>query len=87
MPSTSLSPINTHHVAPTKRHNHGCGARISRRLFAAGRSRPCEIRLRATVITRHAGLPTTNPTDVYTKHAQPTIHPQAHRRKRHAKHF
>jgi hypothetical protein len=86
VPSTSLSPINTHQVAPTKRHNHGCGG-SSRRLFAPGRSLPCEIRLRPTVITRHAGLPTTNPTDVYTKHARPTIHPQAHGRKRHAKHF
>ena len=68
MPSTSLSPLNTHQVAPTKRHNHGCGAKISPRLFAPGRSWPCEIRLRANVITRHTGLPTTNPTDVYTKH-------------------
>jgi hypothetical protein len=87
VPSTSLSPPNTHQVAPTKRHNHGCGARISRRLFAPGGSRLCEIRLRATVITRHAGLPATNPTDVYTKPARPTIHPQCARKERHAKHF
>jgi hypothetical protein len=82
VPSTSLSPLNTHQVAPTKRRNHDCGTRISRRLFAPGRSRPCEIRLSATVITRHAGLPTTNPTAVYLKHARPTFHPQAHGRKK-----
>jgi hypothetical protein len=86
VPSTSISPLKHAPSCADQAPHHGCGARISRRLFAPGRSRPCEIRLRATVITRHAGLPTTNPTDVYTKHARPTIH-QAHGRKRHAKHF
>jgi hypothetical protein len=54
--STSPTLLNAHQVALTERHNHGCGARISRRLFAPGRSGPCEIRLSATVITRLAGF-------------------------------
>jgi hypothetical protein len=60
---------------------------ISRRLFAPGGSPPCEIHLRANVLTRHTGLPTTNPTDVYTKLARPTIHPQCAWKERHAEHF
>ena len=78
---------NTDHATPAKRHNHGCGARNLTQTLRSRRIPPCEIHLRANVLTRHTGLPTINPIDVYTKLARPTIHPQCAWKEEHAEHF
>jgi hypothetical protein len=64
VPPTSLSPLTPTTLRRPSATTTVVALGISRRLFGRGGSPPCEIHLRANVLTRHTGLPTTNPIDV-----------------------